>query len=116
LSEKKSAAASRRSGFADRSREIVNKSHLDPEKSHALWLTLKAAPPAPDRWSAEDLANHCRRAELMPGATSLPRVNDHVIRQALEKAGVEFVDENGGCPGRAAFAPPSAEADNVAPI
>jgi hypothetical protein len=58
------------------------------------------------RWSAEDLANHCavsvttiRRAELMPSATALTRVNDHVIRQALEKAGVEFIDENGGGPG-----------------
>ena len=52
------------------------------------------------RWSAEDLANHCavsvttiRRAELMPSATALTRVNDAVIRQALEKAGVEFIDE-----------------------
>ena len=58
------------------------------------------------RWSAEDLANHCavsvttiRRAELMPSATALTRVNDHVIRQALEQAGVEFIDENGGGPG-----------------
>jgi hypothetical protein len=44
------------------------------------------------RWSAADLANHCavsvttiRRAELMPSATALTRVNDAVIRQALEK-------------------------------
>ena len=58
------------------------------------------------RWSAEDLANHCavsvttiRRAELMASATALTRVNDAVIRQALEKAGVEFIDENGGGPG-----------------
>jgi hypothetical protein len=58
------------------------------------------------RWSAEDLANHCpvsvttiRRAELMPSATALTRVNDAAIRQALEKAGVEFIDDNGGGPG-----------------
>ncbi len=58
------------------------------------------------RWSAEDLANHCavsvttiRRAELMASATALTRANDHAIRQALEKAGVEFIDENGGGPG-----------------
>jgi transcriptional regulator with XRE-family HTH domain len=60
------------------------------------------------RWSAEDLAEHSgvsvttiRRAELMPSATSLTRVNDHVIRSALENAGVEFIDEieNGGGPG-----------------
>jgi hypothetical protein len=55
------------------------------------------------RWSAQDLANHCavsvttiRRAELMASATALTRVNDHVIREALEQAGVEFIDENGG--------------------
>jgi transcriptional regulator with XRE-family HTH domain len=58
------------------------------------------------RWSAEDLARHCavsvttiRRAELTRTATSLTRVNDYVIRQALESAGVEFIDENGGGPG-----------------
>jgi hypothetical protein len=52
----------------------------------------------------------------MPGATALARVNDHVIRQALEKTGAEFIDENGGCPRSAASHTPSAEADNVAPI
>jgi transcriptional regulator with XRE-family HTH domain len=58
------------------------------------------------RWSAEDLADHCavsvttiRRAELTRSATSLTRVNDYVIRQALEAAGVEFIDQNGGGPG-----------------
>jgi hypothetical protein len=58
------------------------------------------------RWSAEDLARHCavsvttiRRAELTRSATSLTRVNDYVIRQTLEAAGVEFIDENGGGPG-----------------
>ena len=46
------------------------------------------------RWSAQDLADHCavsvttiRRAELMASTTALTRVNDAVIRQALEKAG-----------------------------
>jgi hypothetical protein len=58
------------------------------------------------RWSAEDLAGHCavsvttiRRAELTHSETSLTRVNDYVIRQALEAAGVEFIDGNGGGPG-----------------
>jgi hypothetical protein len=58
------------------------------------------------RWSAEDLARHCavsvttiRRAELMLSATSLTRANDRVIRQALEAAGVEFIDDDGGGPG-----------------
>ncbi len=35
----------------------------------------------------------------MPSATALTRANDAVIRQALEQAGVEFIDENGGGPG-----------------
>ena len=58
------------------------------------------------RWSAEDLANHCpvsvttiRRAELMPSATALTRANDAAIRQALEKAGVEFIDADKAGPG-----------------
>jgi hypothetical protein len=58
------------------------------------------------RWSAEDLASHStvsvttiRRAELTASETSLTRVNDSVIRQTLESAGVEFIDQNGGGPG-----------------
>ena len=58
------------------------------------------------RWSAQDLADHCavsvttiRRAELMASTTALTRVNDAVIRQALEKAGVEFIDADKGGPG-----------------
>ena len=58
------------------------------------------------RWSAEDLASHCavsvttiRRAELTHSETSLTRVNDYVIRQALEAAGVEFIDADGEGPG-----------------
>jgi transcriptional regulator with XRE-family HTH domain len=58
------------------------------------------------RWSAEELARHTalsvttiRRAELMPSATSLTRVNDQAIRRALESAGVEFIDADDGGPG-----------------
>ena len=58
------------------------------------------------RWRAEDLARESsigvatiRRAELAEGATSLTAANDHAIRRALEAAGVEFIDENGGGPG-----------------
>jgi hypothetical protein len=65
------------------------------------------------RWSAQDLADHCavsvttiRRAELMPSTTALTRVNDYAIRRALEAAGVEFIDENGGGPGVRLRAPP----------
>jgi hypothetical protein len=58
------------------------------------------------RWSAEDLAqasalgvNTVRRAELSDDETSLTAANDLAIRRALETAGVEFIDENGGGPG-----------------
>ncbi len=58
------------------------------------------------RWSAAELAdasalgaNTVRRAEVSDGETSLTTANDHAIRRALEAAGVEFLDENGGGPG-----------------
>jgi hypothetical protein len=58
------------------------------------------------RWTAEDLARETtlsvttiRRAELMEHATSMTSANDLAVRRALEAAGVEFIDENGGGPG-----------------
>jgi hypothetical protein len=58
------------------------------------------------RWSAEDLARASavsvttiRRAELMEEQTSMTAPNDLAVRRALEVAGVEFIDENGGGPG-----------------
>jgi hypothetical protein len=58
------------------------------------------------RWSAEDLARQSalgvttiRRAELTENETSLTVANDQAVRRALEAAGVEFIDENGGGPG-----------------
>jgi len=58
------------------------------------------------RWSAEDLAGRAslsvatiRRAELTDDETSMTAANDLAVRQALEAAGVEFIDENGGGPG-----------------
>jgi hypothetical protein len=58
------------------------------------------------RWSAEDLSQHSsvslrtiRRAELAERKTALTTANDLAIRRALETAGVEFIDENGGGPG-----------------
>ncbi len=58
------------------------------------------------RWSAEDLARHSalgvttiRRAELANDETSMTAANDQAVRRALEAAGVEFIDENGGGPG-----------------
>jgi hypothetical protein len=58
------------------------------------------------RWSAVDLAqassvaaNTIRRAEVAEGPTTLTTPNDLAIRRALEEAGVEFIDQNGGGPG-----------------
>ena len=55
------------------------------------------------RWSAEDLAGKAslsvatiRRAELTDSETSMTAANDIAVRRALEAAGVEFIDENGG--------------------
>jgi transcriptional regulator with XRE-family HTH domain len=57
-------------------------------------------------WSAEELSRRSavslrtiRRAELTEGHTSMTTANDLAIRHALEGAGVEFIDENGGGPG-----------------
>ena len=58
------------------------------------------------RWRAEDLARESavgvatiRRAELTERQTSMTAANDLAVRRALEFAGVEFIDENGGGPG-----------------
>jgi hypothetical protein len=58
------------------------------------------------RWSADDLArasalglNTIKRAELAKDTTSLTVANNLAVRRALEAAGVEFIDENGGGPG-----------------
>ncbi len=58
------------------------------------------------RWRAEDLARASgvgvatiRRAELSDRETSMTVPNDMAIRHAMETAGVEFIDENGGGPG-----------------
>jgi hypothetical protein len=58
------------------------------------------------RWRAEDLAREStvgvatiRRAELTENETSMTAPNDLAIRRALEAAGVEFIDGNGGGPG-----------------
>ena len=58
------------------------------------------------RWRAQDLARESsvgvatiRRAELTDAETSMTAANDLAVRRALESAGVEFIDENGGGPG-----------------
>jgi hypothetical protein len=40
-----------------------------------------------------------RRAELAEGHTTMTTTNNLAVRRALESAGVEFIDENGGGPG-----------------
>ena len=67
-------------------------------------------------WSAEDLAREAssvgvrtiRRAELadVDGA-NMTVANEHAIRRALEAAGVEFIDQNGGGPGVRLRMPPT---------
>ena len=58
------------------------------------------------RWRAQDLAREAalgvatiRRAELADDETSMTAANDSAVRRALEGAGIEFIDENGGGPG-----------------
>jgi transcriptional regulator with XRE-family HTH domain len=58
------------------------------------------------RWTADELAAASalsvatiRRAELKESETALTTANHLAIRRALETAGVEFIDENGGGPG-----------------
>ena len=65
------------------------------------------------RWRAQDLARESsvgvatiRRAELTDAETSLTTANDLAVRRALEAAGVEFIDENGGGPGVRLRKPP----------
>jgi hypothetical protein len=45
------------------------------------------------------LRNTIRRAEVAEEGTSLTAANELAIRRALEAAGVEFIDQNGGGPG-----------------
>jgi hypothetical protein len=58
------------------------------------------------RWSAEQLSRQSsvslrtiRRAELAEQLTAMTTANNLAVRRALEDAGVEFIDENGGGPG-----------------
>ncbi|MCT8970693.1 transcriptional regulator [Microbaculum sp. A6E488] len=58
------------------------------------------------RWTANDLATAAklgvmtiRRAEGTDDAVSITPANADAIRRALECAGVEFIEENGGGPG-----------------
>ena len=50
--------------------------------------------------------NTIRRAEVAENGTSLTAAKELAIRRALELAGVEFIDENGGGPGVRLRKPP----------
>jgi|ERR1035437_5311418 hypothetical protein len=70
------------------------------------WWRSENSPHQLFHWSAADLAkesalgaNTIRRAEVAEEGTSLTGANELAIRRALEAAGVEFIDENGGGPG-----------------
>jgi hypothetical protein len=73
--------------------------------SHLTSAQIRAAR-ALLRWSADELASQSavgvttiRRAELTEHQTSMTMANNLAVRRALEDAGVEFIDENGGGPG-----------------
>src|SRR6478672_11028026 len=58
------------------------------------------------RWSALDLAKASkvgvatiRRVEVVEGEIPVTQANEAALRKALETAGVEFIDDNGGGPG-----------------
>jgi hypothetical protein len=58
------------------------------------------------RWSALELASASkvgvatiRRVEVVDGEIPATSANEAALRSALEAAGVEFIDENGGGPG-----------------
>jgi hypothetical protein len=55
-----------------------------------------------ERRTAAPGANTIRHAEVAEEETSLTAANELAVRRALEAAGVEFIDENGGGPGGAA--------------
>jgi len=67
-------------------------------KYQLLTAHTHAATVEDQRESAVGVAT-IRRAELAGGETSMTAANDLAVRRALETAGVEFIDENGGGPG-----------------
>jgi hypothetical protein len=52
-----------------------------------------------NQWESSVGVATIRRAELADDETSMTAANDLAVRRALEAAGVEFIDGNGGGPG-----------------
>jgi hypothetical protein len=80
--------------------------HMSQDKRTSLTSSQIRAARALLRWTAEDLSRQSavslrtiRRAELADGETSMTTANDLSVRRALEAAGIEFIEENGGGPG-----------------
>ena len=68
-----------------------------------LWGSQIRAARSLLRWTAEDLAresalgvNTIRRAEAAEHETRLTVANELAVRRALETAGIEFIEDNGG--------------------
>jgi hypothetical protein len=85
---------------------VPHGTHMSQGKKTALCGSQIRAGRALMKWSAGDLSRQSavslrtiRRAELVDSATSMTSANDLAVRRALETAGVEFIDENGGGPG-----------------
>ena len=64
-----------------------------PRSPGIVWVARRSSRPRIPPWGRND-----RRAELAEEA-SMTAPNDIAVRRALEAAGVEFIDENGGGPG-----------------
>jgi transcriptional regulator with XRE-family HTH domain len=86
--------------------ETSKRDYGSQPRPHALTSAQIRAARSLIRWTADDLAEACalsvatiRRAELKENETALTTANDLAIRRALEGAGIEFIDEDGGGPG-----------------
>jgi hypothetical protein len=94
--------ASPKIGGVDGTNSVTWHSMSQPPKKPLTSSQIRAAR-ALIRWSAEDLSRQSsvslrtiRRAELADRDTTMTATNDLAVRCALEAAGVEFIDENGG--------------------
>jgi hypothetical protein len=92
-------------GEVDGTNSVIWHSMSQHEKRPLTSPQIRAAR-ALIRWSAEDLSRlssvslrTIRRAELAEQQTTMTVANDLAVRRALESAGVEFTDENGGSVG-----------------
>ena len=88
-------------------KKYVNKpfGELGPGMKNILGAQMRAARSLL-RWAASDLVRESgvslatiHRAESVDGKTAMTLANASAIRRALENAGVELIEENGGGPG-----------------